>query len=210
MLNTTHTDLPFLWGMMDTPQSSVQSRLQPSDGQPNVTNISVQKGKRKQDKNIHLLHAVRRLRCRFAAVLTTASALTARASWENIPDNLNSSSDAILTDMSWEKRSFWGQANVSERLLIGSLFSLAPKVLKFSRWEAGGVSSAGGGSTSMGSAFTFTFWYWASLLLSGKKEIKHCLEFNQLKQQYRTQIFIKPFSLTCNFHLKKNRIVTSF
>lgn len=88
----------------------------------------------------------------------------------NVPDNLNSSSDAILTDMSWEKRSFWGQANISQRLLVGSLFSLAPKVLKFSRWEAGGVSSAGGGSTSMGSAFTFTFWYWASLLLSGKKK----------------------------------------
>ena len=87
-------------------------------------------------------------------------------SWRNIPDNLNSSSEAILTDMSWEKRSFWGRANVSGRLLIGSLFSLAPKVLKASRWEAGGVSSVGGGSTSMGSAFTFTFWKWASLLFS--------------------------------------------
>lgn len=75
----------------------------------------------------------------------------------SVPDSLNSSSEAILTDMSWEKRSFWGQANVSGRLLIGSFFSLAPKVLKVSRWEAGGVSSAGGGSTSMGSAFTFTF-----------------------------------------------------
>lgn len=86
-----------------------------------------------------------------------------------IPDSLNSSSEAILTDMSWEKRSFWGQANVSGRLLIGSFFSLAPKVLKVSRWEAGGVSSAGGGSTSMGSAFTFTLWYWASLLFSREK-----------------------------------------
>lgn len=54
-------------------------------------------------------------------------------SWRNIPDNLNSSSEAILTDMSWEKRSFWGRANVSGRLLIGSVFSLAPKVLKASR-----------------------------------------------------------------------------
>lgn len=78
--------------------------------------------------------------------------------WSNIPDNLNSSSDAILTDMSWEKRSFWGRANVSGRLVTGSLFSLAPKVLNASRWEAGGGSSAEGGSTSMGSAFTFTFW----------------------------------------------------
>lgn len=68
--------------------------------------------------------------------------------------------------MSCEKRSFWGHANVSWRLLIGSLFSLAPKVLKASMWEAGGVRSAGGVSTSMGSAFTFTFWYWASLLFS--------------------------------------------
>lgn len=55
------------------------------------------------------------------------------ASLRNIPDNLNSSSEAILTDMSWEKRSFWGRASVSGRLLIGSLFSLAPKVLKASR-----------------------------------------------------------------------------
>lgn len=51
----------------------------------------------------------------------------------NIPDNLNSSSEAILTDMSWEKRSFWGQANVSGRFVIGSFFSLAPKVLNGSR-----------------------------------------------------------------------------
>lgn len=90
----------------------------------------------------------------------------------NIPDNLNSSSEAILTDMSWEKRSFWGRANVSERLLTGSLFSLAPKVLKASRWEAGGVRSAGGGSTSIGSAFTFTFWKWASLLFSAEDDWK--------------------------------------
>jgi len=74
----------------------------------------------------------------------------------NLPDNLNSSSEAILTDMSWENRSFWGRANVSRRLLIGSVFSLAPKVPKARRKEAGWVSSTGGGSTSMGSAFTFT------------------------------------------------------
>lgn len=99
--------------------------------------------------------------CGFAVAQKTVSV---QVSAKNIPDNLNNSSEAILTDMSWEKRSFWGQANVSGRLLIGSLFSLAPKVLKASRWEAGGVSSAGGGSTSMGSAFTFTFWNWTSLL----------------------------------------------
>lgn len=51
----------------------------------------------------------------------------------DVPDSLNRSSEAILTDMSWEKRSFWERASVSGRLLIGSLFSLAPKVLKASR-----------------------------------------------------------------------------
>lgn len=51
----------------------------------------------------------------------------------DVPDSLNRSSEAILTDMSWEKRSFWGRASVSGRLHIGSLFSLAPKVLKASR-----------------------------------------------------------------------------
>lgn len=112
-------------------------------------------------------------------------------SWRNLPDNLNSSSEAILTDMSWEKRSFWGRANVSGRLLIGSLFSLAPKVLKASRWEAGGVSSAGGGSTSMGSAFTFTFWYWASLLFSAAHDWtrRQLMVRLWLKRFYRYTLF---------------------
>jgi len=113
-------------------------------------------------------HAILRAFVRVVEV-SAVSLTTVHVSLESIPDNLNSSSDAILTDMSWEKRSFWGQANVSGRLLIGSLFSLAPKVLKARRWETGGVSSAGGGSTSMGSTFTFTFWYWASLLFSGEE-----------------------------------------
>ena len=115
------------------------------------------------------------------------------ASLRNIPDNLNSSSEAILTDMSWEKRSFWGRASVSGRLLIGSLFSLAPKVLKASRWEAGGVSSVGGGSTSMGSAFTFTFWKWASLLFSA-------MDHKTKRGQLLVRFWLKRF--TCHTLLR--------
>ena len=50
-----------------------------------------------------------------------------------LPDSLKSSSEAILTEMSWEKRSFWGRARPSGRLAIGSFFSHAAKVLKASR-----------------------------------------------------------------------------
>lgn len=50
------------------------------------------------------------------------------------PESWKRSSEAIFTDMSWEKRScFWGRDNASGRLAIGSLFSHGPKVLKASR-----------------------------------------------------------------------------